>query len=192
MRKIFFDIETSNIFADVGKNDPSLLDLAVVVIYDSESDKYSCFEQSELTALWPLMEKADLLIGFNSDHFDIPLLDKYYPGNLSAIKSVDIMKEIKNVLGRRVGLGHVARVTLGTGKNGHGLDAIEWWKKGLKDKVKEYCFQDVKVTKELYDFALKNGYVQIEDGTNKIKIQLDKSGWEKRNNSAMTQTIPFY
>lgn len=39
------------------------------------------------------------------------------------------MKDIKKSLGRRIGLDAVAKATLGIGKTGHGMDAIEWWKK---------------------------------------------------------------
>ena len=100
MRKIVFDIETKNFFNDVGKNDPSLLDIALVAIHDSETDSYSSYLEDELVKLWPILERADMLIGFNSDHFDIPLLNKYYPGDLTKIKSLDILKEIKDSYGR--------------------------------------------------------------------------------------------
>ena len=43
MRKIVFDIETKNFFHDVGKNDPTLLDIALVAVYDSETDSYSSY-----------------------------------------------------------------------------------------------------------------------------------------------------
>ena len=94
MRKIIFDCETSNIFTDVGSSDARDLDISVVCIYDSETDKYSAYFQEELKDLWPILEKADLLIGFNSDHFDIPLLNKYYSGDLTKFKSLDLLKEI--------------------------------------------------------------------------------------------------
>jgi hypothetical protein len=67
MRKIVFDIETKNIFQDVGKNDPTLLDLSLVGVYDSETNKYTSYLEDELNQLWPIIEKADVLIGYNSD-----------------------------------------------------------------------------------------------------------------------------
>jgi DNA gyrase/topoisomerase IV subunit A len=96
MRKIVFDIETRNIFSDVGSNNPADLDISVVCIHDSKDDKYSSYTQEELPALWPIIEKADMLIGFNSEHFDIPLLNKYYQGNLSKKDKVvasDVIKK---------------------------------------------------------------------------------------------------
>ena len=102
IRKIFFDIETRNVFEDVGSNNSADLDISIVAIYDSKTDTYQSFTQEQFNKLWPIIEQADMLIGYNSDHFDIPLLNKYYPGDLTKIKSLDIMKEIRAVLGRRI------------------------------------------------------------------------------------------
>ncbi len=191
MRKIVFDIETRNIFQDVGANDPSLLDISVVGVYDSETNKYSTYLQEELKNLWPIIESADVLIGYNSDHFDIPLLNKYYVGDLTKIKSVDLMKEIQLVLGRRMKLDTIAEGTLGVGKSSHGLQAITWWKQGEIEKIKQYCLDDVKITKKLYDYALKHGKVAYKDGTKKITIPLDTSKWETPSESSLTHTLPF-
>ncbi|HRH25707.1 MAG TPA: ribonuclease H-like domain-containing protein, partial [Parcubacteria group bacterium] len=130
MRKIVFDIETRNVFSDVGKNDPTLLDISLVGVWDSETDAYTSYLQEDLSLLWPILERADMLIGFNSDHFDIPLLNKYYPGDLTKLKSLDILKEIYKTYGRRMKLDQIAEGTLGKRKSGNGLEAIEWWKKG--------------------------------------------------------------
>lgn len=192
MRKIVFDIETKNLFSDVGKNDPALLDIAIVCAWDSETDTFSSYLEDELTKLWPLLEKADMLIGYNSDHFDIPLLNKYYPGDLTHIKSLDILKEIQKSFGRRLKLDSVAEATLGTGKSGHGLQAYEWWKKGEVEKVRAYCIDDVKITRDVYDFALKNGFVKYMDFGKAREIKLDTSTWElPLEKGAMTHTLPF-
>ena len=78
-----------------------------------------------------------MLIGFNSDHFDIPLLNKYYPGDLTKIKSLDLLVEVKRSLGRRLRLDTIAEATLGMKKSGHGLEATRWWKEGKADLVTE-------------------------------------------------------
>lgn len=190
MRKIVFDIETRNIFSDVGSNNPADLDISVVCIYDSKEDKYSSYTQEELSSLWPILEKADMLIGFNSEHFDIPLLNKYYSGDLTKIKSIDLLKEIKNSLGRRIKLDTIAEATLGKNKTGNGLDAIVWWNKGEIEKIKKYCIEDVKITKELYDFALTNKYLCYKDGGENKKIPINSENWEKEEKTgALTHTL---
>lgn len=191
MRKIVFDIETRNIFSDVGKNDPSLLDISLVGIYDSETNKYSSYLVEELPHLWPIIERADVLIGYNSDHFDIPLLNKYYSGDLTKIKSLDLLKEIKNVTGRRFKLDHIAEGTLGVNKSGHGLQAITWWKQGEIDKIRQYCLDDVKITKKLYDYAVKNKKLKYKDGGKTISVPLDTTTWEQKDEQSLTFTLPF-
>jgi DEAD/DEAH box helicase domain-containing protein len=191
MRKITFDIETRNVFADVGKNDPSLLDIALVAIHDSETDEYSSYLQEDLVKLWPIIERADMLIGFNSDHFDIPLLNKYYPGDLTKIKSLDILKEIQKSYGRRMKLDQLAEGTLGKKKSGHGLDAIKWWKEGDIEKIRNYCIDDVKITKEIYNFARANNKLMFKEGNNLNEIKLDASNWEEVNTNKLTFTLPF-
>jgi len=189
MKKIVFDCETSNIFTDVGSNDAKDLDLSVVCIYDYETDKYSSFTKETLNELWPIFEKADLLIGYNSDHFDIPLLGKYYSGNLEKIKSLDLLKEIRSSLGRRVKLDDVAEATLGKNKSGHGLEAVVWWKNGEKQKVIDYCTLDVRITKEVYEYALKNGSLKYKDFKDTKEIKLDTSKWNDKGEKTMTHTL---
>jgi DEAD/DEAH box helicase domain-containing protein len=191
MRKIVFDIETKNVFQDVGKNDPTLLDISVVGVYDSETNTYRAYLEEEFKEMWPIFEKADMLIGYNSDHFDIPLLNKYYPGDLTTIKSLDILKEIKNATGRRFKLDHIAEGTLGINKSGNGLQAITWWKQGEIEKIKQYCLDDVKITKKVYEYALKNNKLKYKDAGKNVSIPLDTSQWEIIPESSMTHTLPF-
>jgi DEAD/DEAH box helicase domain-containing protein len=189
MRKVVFDIETKNIFSDVGKADPTLLDLSIVCIHDSETDEYTSYLEEELPKLWPILEKTDLLIGYNSDHFDIPLLNKYYTGDLTRIRSLDLLKEIKNSLGHRLKLDSVAEATLGTKKSGDGLEATRWWQEGEVDKVRKYCIDDVRITKEIYDYAVKNKCLKYKNYGALKNIPLDTSNWEDVEKSAMTHTM---
>jgi len=191
MRKIVFDIETKNLFQDVGKNDPALLDISIVCIHDSETDSYESFFEADFPKLWKILEKADMLIGYNSDHFDVPLLNKYYPGDLTAIKSLDILKEIKNNYGRRMSLDQVAEGTLDKKKAGHGLQAVTWWKQGDMDSLRKYCLEDVKITKEVYEYARANNKLFFREGGVNNEIKLDASKWENQEKAALTYTLPF-
>ena len=191
MRKITFDIETKNFFEDVGSNNPVDLDISVVCIHDSETDQYSSYLEKDFNKLWPILEQADMLITWNGDHFDIPLLNKYYPGDLTKIKSLDLMREVRNVLGRRLKLDGVAEATLGMNKSGHGGEAVEWWQKGEIEKLIKYCIDDVRLTKELYDFALNNKILKYTDQGSVREIKLDTSKWEIAESNMMTFTLPF-
>lgn len=191
MRKIVFDIETSNTFHDVGSNDPAKLSLSLMVIYDYTADKYLTFTQDNIGELWPIIERTDLLIGYNCNHFDIPLLNKYYPGDLTAVGSLDLMVEIKNVVGRSLKLDNIAQATLGTGKSGHGLQAIEWWKNGEVEKVERYCRDDVKVTKDIYEYALTNGNLKYKNLLDTVTFAIDTSSWNTRSTQTMNYTLPL-
>jgi len=155
MNTIVFDIETQNTFADVS-NDLKKLKVSVVSIYEYKNDTYTSFAENELKKLWPILEKADLLIGYNSEYFDIPVLNNYYLGDLSQIPHLDLLKRIKESIGRRIKLDDVATATLDVSKSADGLQAVRWWKEGKVDEIKKYCEQDVKVTKEVYDFGKEN------------------------------------
>jgi len=191
MRKIIFDIETRNTFQEAGSADPAALDISVVCVYDSLTNDYSSFLQEELGKLWPVIEKADLLIGFNSDHFDIPLLNKYYPGDLTTIRSLDLLKEVRASIGRRVKLDSIAEGTLGKKKSGHGLEAITWWRNGEIEKIKKYCLDDVKITKEVYEYALKNKELKFKEGGKINVFKVDTSKWDAAPEAKLTHTLPF-
>ena len=191
MRKIVLDIETRNTFQEIGKADPAMLDISVVCIYDSETNEYTSYLQEDLNKLWPIIEKADILITFNGDHFDIPLLDKYYSGDLTKIKSLDLLKEVRKSLGHRIGLGLIAQGTLNKGKGGHGLEAIEWWKKGEIDKIIKYCLEDVKITKEIYEYAAEHKKLKYKEGEQIIEFPVPTDGWDTKEEAKMTFSLPF-
>ena len=192
MKKIVFDIETQNTFQEVGSNDPADLAISLVGVYDYESGEYTSYLESELGSLWRLIENTEALITFNGDHFDIPLLNKYYPGDLLKIKSLDLLKEMHKSAGRRMKLDQIAEGTLGIKKSGHGLDAIRWWKEGDIESIRKYCLDDVKITKQVYEYALKNGKLFFKEGPNLNEVKLDTRDWEKvEDTGAMNFTLPF-
>ncbi len=191
MRKITFDIETKNTFEEAGSREPAALNMSVVCIHDSFTGKYTSYLEKDLKDLWPILEQADLLITFNGEHFDIPILNKYYSGDLTKIKHIDLLKEVKDVLGRRLKLDSIASATLGTKKSGNGLEAIEWWNNGEIEKLIKYCIDDVRITKELYDYARANNHLKFQDNGNIKEIKLNTTDWETSPGGAMTFTLPF-
>ncbi len=190
MRAITFDIETRSNLATRGRLDPAEQELTVVAIHDSETNTFSSYTQEELPRLWPILERANLLIGFNSDTFDIPILNRYYPGDLTTIRSLDLLGEIQKALGKRIRLQLIAEATLNRGKSGDGLQAQTWWEKGLVDKVREYCIEDVRITRALYDYALAHQKLKYKDLSDIREIKLDTSTWNVRSESpSLTHTL---
>jgi len=150
-KEIVLDIETTGDIRDF-----SNLKVTVVSIYEYETDKYSSYVESELGNLWPILEKAERIIGYNSEHFDLPILNKYYAGDLLKFPQLDILKVIKETSGSRFKLNDIAKATLQIEKSADGLQAMKWWEEGKVDEIKKYCEQDVKVTKEIYEYGRKN------------------------------------
>ena len=150
-KEIVFDIETIGDIRDL-----STMKVTVVSIYEYEHDRYQSFDEHELGNLWPILERADRLIGFNSLHFDLPILGRNYAGDLTKIPHLDILKVVKESTGNRIKLNDIARATLQIEKSADGLQAMEWYKEGKIAEIKKYCEQDVKVTKDVYEFGLKN------------------------------------
>ena len=185
MRAITFDIESISDSVVRGHIDVNEQELIVVAIHDSLTDEYTSFAKEDLPKLWPILEHADFLIGFNSDSFDIPLLNRYYPGDLAHVASLDLLSEVQKVLGRRIRLQSLAEATLGRGKSGDGLKAGEWWREGKKELVHKYCIEDVRLTRELYDYAITHGKLKYKDLRENRDIKLDTSQWGQRTGSVI-------
>lgn len=190
MRIVTFDIETYGDMSRAWK--PEDLELTICCIHDSETDSYSSFFKEDLPKLWKILEHTDMLVGYNSDHFDIPVLNKYYPGDLTRIRSLDLLKEIAATLGRRVRLDSVAEGTLGAKKSGSGLQAIQWWKEGNLKKLEEYCLKDVEITKKVFDYAVTNQSLKFKELGLKKEVKIDTSKWLAPVSAAsLTKTLGF-
>lgn len=176
MDKIVLDLETKNSFADVGgRNNLEALQVSVVGLYSYNRDEYFCVEEHELDTLSDTLAKSGLVIGFAIKRFDFPVLQKYLRYDVSRLKHLDILEEIEGNFGRRIGLDVVAQANLGIGKSSHGMEAISMYKEGRLDDLKKYCLQDVKITKELYDFVCEKGHLMIPDrfGGGSKKLMFD-------------------
>jgi len=191
MNYVVFDLETQNLFEEVGSTNAADLDISVATFYETDTDTYTTVHVDDLQQVWPIIERADALVTYNGNHFDIPLLDKYYPGDLTQIKSIDILVSIRDSLGRRLRLDSVAAATIGSKKSADGLQAVRWWREGKIKEIMKYCEQDVKVTKRIFDFALENGFVKFKDGYRKKEIPLDISTWTEKEDATMTHSLLF-
>jgi DEAD/DEAH box helicase domain-containing protein len=189
MKYLVFDIETTEA---VGPGPITNLNISVISVYNSEDGKIHSFLEKDFGKMWKMFEETDAIVGYNSEHFDIPILNKYYPGDLSQIKSIDILVSIKESFGKRVKLDSIAEATLGTKKIAQGLKAVEWWKEGKIDEIIKYCEMDVEITQKVFQYALDNKHLKLKDFTGKIiDIPLDTSSWEESEDSGMTHTMGF-
>jgi hypothetical protein len=102
---------------------------------------------------------CDFVVGFNSESFD----DKVCAANGIRVRTnYDILRETYKAKDwdpypetfddkyKGYGLDALAFATLGERKTGSGASAPIWWQLGEKEKVIEYCENDVRITKDLF------------------------------------------
>lgn len=191
-KEVVLDIETSNTFNDVGGYFPNKLNVSVICAYFYETDTWESFLEDEVALLCKRLEDCDSIIGYNTIGFDLPVMNRYYAGDLLKLPQCDMLDHIRKSLGFRIKLDDVAAATIGTKKSAHGLLAVKWWKEGRVQDVIDYCMQDVKVTKEVYEFGLKNGYVLFDDKQGERRmVEVDFRQSVEKKTDAFNLTLGF-
>jgi DEAD/DEAH box helicase domain-containing protein len=74
-------------------------------------------------------------------------------------------------LGHRIKLDSLAKDTLGSAKNGTGIDAVTWWREGKKDQVVQYCQMDVALLRDLVEYGRAKGHVIV--GGRQVRVSWD-------------------
>ena len=162
MNRIVLDIETQNLFADVGgKENLTKLSLSMAGVYSYTDNAFLTFTESEVPEFEKLLKNTNLVIGFNTNHFDLPILQKYFSFDLSKIQSLDIMEDVINSVGHRVSLDDLLTNTLNAKKSANGLLAVQYWREGRIEELRKYCLNDVRLTRDLYEHGLKNGQIKF-------------------------------
>jgi len=172
-RVVYFDLETQKTAQDVGGwHNTHLMRVSVAVLFDSLEDRFMVYEEDEIDDLMKYLDKADLIIGFNIKKFDYSVLGAYTNRDLAKLPTFDILEDIFKRLGFRLGLDHLAKETLGRGKTAHGLQAVEWFRQKEMKKLTEYCRQDVIVTRDLFQYGLKNGHLIYKEKRSGTRLRL--------------------
>jgi DEAD/DEAH box helicase domain-containing protein len=161
MNIVVFDIETQNLFEDVGgRGNIAALKVSCAVSWSSVRNDFTVYWEKDVPALIAELKSADRVVGFNIKSFDYEVLRPYAPEErLQFLPTLDILADLFQALSFRVSLDSVARATLGETKSASGLQAVQWWREGKLDLLSEYCKVDVDVTRRVYDFGCENGHV---------------------------------
>ena len=116
-----------------------------------------------------LFRTAGIIVGFSSNRYDIPVLTHYFQKlgpsapRLWEKERVDLLEEIELAMKQRISLSRLAEANLGVKKDRHGSEAGVLYREGRIEELKEYCVNDVKLTKELYDLYKKQNYFMVPD-----------------------------
>ena len=160
MNLVFFDLETQKLFEEVGGRNVGKLLLACGVTFSTERDAFAVYWEADAAALLDELRSADKVIGFNIREFDYEVLRPYAPAfNFAALRTLDMLQDIRRALNFSLSLDSLARASLGAAKSADGVQSVEWFRAGQLDKVAEYCQADVDITRRLYEFGREQGFV---------------------------------
>jgi DEAD/DEAH box helicase domain-containing protein len=168
-RVLVLDVETRRSAEEVGGwGHIPAMGLALAVVYDVRRNEATTYFEENVERLVLELVMADMVIGYNSERFDLPVLSAYGSWNLSRIRSFDMLAYIRSKLGFRLKLGDLAEANLGIGKSADGLQSLKWFKEGRLDLIEEYCRMDVEVTTRLFFLGRERGYLLFKgrDGVN--------------------------
>lgn len=156
---LVLDLETQRSFKDVGKQNLHKLRVSVVGTFDYLTQKYEIYEEKELLLLEKRIREVDLLIGFNIRRFDLPVLAPYLFSTVENLPVLDLLDAIEKERGHRASLDSIAQPTLKLRKSGSGIDAITLFQEGNMETLKRYCLDDVRLTKEVYNYGRANAKI---------------------------------
>ncbi|MBW2591629.1 MAG: DEAD/DEAH box helicase [Deltaproteobacteria bacterium] len=170
------DIETQLSAQEVGGwHRADRMKVSCAVVFDAKADKFAVFTENRMQALIQCLKTFDHVVGFNIKRFDYLVLSGYSDFNFQALPTLDILEDVHKHLGYRLSLDNIARASLGMEKSADGLQALRWWKQGKLGKIIEYCTQDVRVTRDLYLYGLKNRYLLFTNKAgNTVRVPV---GW---------------
>ncbi|HXI02598.1 MAG TPA: ribonuclease H-like domain-containing protein, partial [Candidatus Saccharimonadales bacterium] len=163
-RILFLDVETLRSAEEVGGwGRIREMGIALAVVYDTARGEFRTFLPAEADRLAVQLLSADLVVGFNIRRFDYEVLRAASEADFSKIPTLDMLEEIHARLGFRLSLGHLAEATLGVSKSADGLQSLRWVREGRMDLVETYCRHDVEITRDLYEFGRRHGYLLFLD-----------------------------
>lgn len=154
------DLETRRSAAEVGGwGRADRMGISCVVVYDAGEDRYLEYLQDQIDALVEKLRELELVIGFNIKKFDYAVLGGHSGFDFQSLPTLDLLEKVKNQLGFRLSLDHLAGETLGAKKTADGLQALRWWKEGRLREIIDYCRADVEITRDLYRFGRDQGFL---------------------------------
>lgn len=147
-----------------GWEDYATMGIACICVWDYTTDSPHVFGEHDLEDFQKFVDSHDVAIGFNNNRFDNNVLKAggvVIPPN----KSYDILAEIYRALGsfqKGCRLDDVVKANFpnAIGKTGDGALAPELWQKGFQTRVINYCHNDVRLTKMIFDKILRSGYIK--------------------------------
>jgi DEAD/DEAH box helicase domain-containing protein len=149
--------------------------LAVGVVCHLQEGRFETFFEDRTLDLIERLDAADLVVGFNIRRFDYEVLSGYTGIDYNRkLPTLDLLEDVHQRAGRRIGLGALTRETLGVDKSADGLASVEWVREGRLDLVEQYCRRDVEIMRDLYLYGRRMGFVLYRDRDDRVlKLRVD-------------------
>lgn len=167
MRVVIFDLETRKLAKDLSDNKEygwTLLragegGISALCLYDFTEDWLYMYDDNPLSmrAVVSHLEKADVVVGFRTEGFDLPCLEGIWGRRIRIKEHIDLYALIaranaqKGIVGKRgdFTLDACCKRALGHGKTESGANAPDLASDGRFGELYNYCGHDVRLTKEL-------------------------------------------
>lgn len=168
MTYVFIDIETDGI------DHPTINRITCIgMIYD-DHEIVICEENEKklLEEFWRIVSRINspVFVGFCSVRFDAQFIHIRSMGHDIEVSlslkypHIDIRHELSFYNYNQTGkLDDYAKFIGLTGKNGNGLTAINMWIERDLKNLKEYCLNDVRITKRLFERCVKSGVIKPKE-----------------------------
>ena len=143
--------------------------ISLIGAFDYVEDRYRVFCKDNFAVFRELVNNRRCIVGFNSLGFDNPLC-RANGLEVSDERSYDLLSQVWQGagLGPKWGgpaymgfsLDACCEANFGTNKSGHGAMAPVDWQRGNIGAVADYCLNDVRLTKLLFDMACEHGGIR--------------------------------
>lgn len=159
-----------------GWHDHAGMGISCIGVYDYVEDRHRVFFKDNIVEFIKLCVNRDLIVGFNSYNFDNKVVEATFRSLVSfyeldfSVKTYDILRNIWQSLGLNpdgfnpkthggYGLDACCEANFGIKKSGHGAKAPIDFQQGKYGSLVDYCLNDVRLTKKLFDHIQKYGYI---------------------------------
>jgi hypothetical protein len=153
-----------------GWRDHANMGVTVIGAYDYAEDRYRVFCPDNHAEFFALAKERSPLVGYNSIPFDNAVLAATYPQHAQILQDdppgrcYDLLREIWRACGlgpkfeypshAGYSLDQVCMRNFGQTKSGNGALAPALWQRGQIGQVIDYCLNDVRLTRLIFDRAI--------------------------------------
>lgn len=167
--------------------------ISAIVTYDSDTDDYYIYDDHTLEDFARVVEQPGVvLVGYNSKHFDLQLVQNFMGRRLNVRYHIDIFDLIKDALDREGRhrergwkLGDASLRAMGIGKVGSGAHAPELAQQHRYAELITYCKADVDLTRQLLDYVRRHGGFMDHDAS---LLEIDLPEWLRLPQKAHLET----